>query len=101
MLSPHTALISRSHSERVRGRAVGQLLWRRGGGVAQLRGPGGDAESGLHHRLLLAQRHHPAAWYPDGQVRATPNSTGGQVMVLEIATTCRLMCESALFYVYT
>lgn len=51
--------------------------------MAQLRGSGGDAESGLHHRVLLAQRHHPATRDPDGQVWATPNSTGGQVMVLE------------------
>uniref|UniRef100_A0A4W6DG14 Uncharacterized protein n=1 Tax=Lates calcarifer TaxID=8187 RepID=A0A4W6DG14_LATCA len=49
--------------------------------MAQLRGPGGDAESGLHHRLLLAQRHHAAARYPDGQVWAAPNSPGGQVSI--------------------
>lgn len=66
--------------------------------MAQLRGPGGDAESGLHHWLLLAQRHHPAARYPDGQVRPTPNSPGGQVMVGKNTHNQRgLMCESAFF----
>lgn len=59
--------------------------------MAQLRGPGGDAESGLHHWLLPAQRHHPAARYTDGQVWATPNSPDGQV----IATICKGMCMSA------
>lgn len=54
--------------------------------MAQLRGPGGDAESGLHHWLLLTQRHHPAARYPNGQVWATANSPGGQVMVVKIFT---------------
>lgn len=75
-----------SRSERVCRRLLGQLLLRRGGGVAQLRGPGGDAESGLHHRLLLAQCHHPATRYPDGQVWSAPNSPGGQVMVVKQVT---------------
>lgn len=52
----------------------------------QLCGPGGDAESGLHHWLILAQCYHSTTWDPDGQVWATPNSSGGQVMGIKIVT---------------
>lgn len=48
--------------------------------MAQLRGPGGDAEPRLHHRLVPAQRHHPASRHPDGQVWAAPAAPGWQVM---------------------
>lgn len=72
------ALVS---SERLGGPALGQLFGRRGGGVAQLRGPGGDVKSGLHHWLVPAQCHHPAPRDPDGQVWASPYSPCGQVTV--------------------
>lgn len=49
--------------------------------MAQLRGPGGDAKSGLHHRLLPPQCHHAAARYSDGQVWATSAPPVGQVTV--------------------
>lgn len=49
--------------------------------MAQLCGPGGDAEFGFHHWLLLVECDHTATRYPDGQVWATPNPTGGQVIV--------------------
>ena len=67
----------------VRGRVFGQLLWRSGKEMAQLCGPGGDAESGLHHRFLPAQCHNTAARYPHGQVWSTSNSAGGQVMIVK------------------
>ncbi len=54
--------------------------------MAQLRGPGGDAESGFHNWLLLAECHHPATRYPDGQVWAAPHTPGGQVMVVKLLT---------------
>lgn len=68
------------HRERFGGRVLGQLIrGRPGGRVAQLCGPGGDAEFGLHHRLLPAERHHASAWHPDGQVWATPHPPGRKV----------------------
>lgn len=70
------------HRERFPGRVLGQFfLGQRGRGVAYLCGPGGDAEFGFHHWLLLAQCHHTAAWDPDGQVWASPDPLGWQVML--------------------
>lgn len=57
--------------------------------MAQLRGPGGDAESGLHDWLVLTERHHSAARYPDGQVWTAPNSPDGQVVLIQIVTRGR------------
>lgn len=67
--------------------------------MAQLCGPGGDAEFGLHHWLVLAERHHTSARYPDGQVWAPPDPPGGQVMLVKnsysrkgMFTYAELMC---------
>uniref|UniRef100_A0A8C5CUS2 Solute carrier family 43 member 1a n=1 Tax=Gadus morhua TaxID=8049 RepID=A0A8C5CUS2_GADMO len=72
-------LLSPVHRERFSGGLPGQRLEPGEGEVAELRGPGGDAEPGLHHRLLPAQRHHPAAGHPDGQVRAAAHPAGRQL----------------------
>lgn len=50
--------------------------------MAQLRGPGGDAESGFHHWLLPAECHHTSTGRPDGQVWAAPHPPGRQVMAV-------------------
>lgn len=66
--------------ERLRGGVLGQLVLQRPrGGMAQLCGPGRDAESGFHHRLLPAERHHASARHPDGQVWTTPHPSDGKV----------------------
>lgn len=51
VLSPPFPLLSWEHHQRHPGCT---------GLVAQLRPPGRDAQPGIHHRLLRAQRHHPA-----------------------------------------
>lgn len=54
--------------------------------MAQLRGSGGDAEPGIHHRVFLAECHHAASRHPDGQVWAAPNPPGGKVNSFRIVT---------------
>lgn len=47
--------------------------------VAQLRPPGRDAQPGIHHRLVRAQRHHPAIGDPHGPLWPAAHTAGWQV----------------------
>lgn len=49
--------------------------------MANVQRPGRDAEPGLHHRLLPAQRHHAAPGHRHGQVRPSQAAAAGQVGV--------------------
>ena len=48
-------------------------------GVAELCGPGGDAQPGLHNRLLPAERRNTSTGHPHGQIRAPSSQADRQV----------------------